>query len=107
MSDLVEFMDSKNVLPITRKFNGCKSVVQFVNKENNIHVLLEEWDSIESHQNYVNFRMNGDETGAAQKHTTFAVGGSEGITIIGNNTNYIYYWRLNNLHILLIKLHNL
>ena len=64
MSDLVAFMDSENVLPVTRKFKGCKSVVQFVNEENNIHVLLEEWDSVESHQKYVNYRMNEDETGA-------------------------------------------
>ena len=91
MSDLVSFMDSENVLPVTRKFKGCKSVVQFVNKENNIHVLLEEWDSVESHQKYVNYRMNEDESGAAQKHITFAAGGAEGLTIIGNNTNYIYY----------------
>ena len=91
MSDLVAFMDSENVLPVTKKFKGCKSVVQFVNEENNIHVLLEEWDSVESHQKYVNYRMNEDETGAAQKHITFAVGGAEGLTIIGNNTNYIYY----------------
>ena len=91
MSDLVAFMDSENVLPVTRKFKGCKNVVQFVNKENNIHVLLEEWDSVESHQKYVNYRMNEDESGAAQKHATFAVGGAEGLTIIGNNTNYIYY----------------
>lgn len=91
MSDLVAFMDSENVLPVTRKFKGCKSVVQFVNEENNIHVLLEEWDSVDSHQKYVNYRMNEDETEAAQKHTTFATGGAEGITIIGNNTNYIYY----------------
>ena len=91
MSDLVAFMDSENVLPVTRKLKGCKSVVQFVNEENNIHVLLEEWDSVESHQKYVNYRMNEDETGAAKKHITFAVGGAEGLTIIGNNTNYIYY----------------
>ena len=91
MSDLVAFMDSENVLPVTRKFKGCKSVVQFVNEENNIHVLLEEWDSVESHQKYVNYRMNEDVTGAAQKHITFAAGGAEGLTIIGNNTNYIYY----------------
>tara|TARA_B100000575_G_scaffold174544_1_gene139913 strand:- start:130 stop:528 length:399 start_codon:yes stop_codon:yes gene_type:complete len=91
MSDLVAFMDSENVLPVTRKFKGCKSVVQFVNEENNIHVLLEEWDSVESHQKYVNYRMNEDETGAAQKHITYAVGGAEGLTIIGNNSNYIYY----------------
>ena len=91
MSDLVSFMDSENVLPVTRKFKGCKSVVQFVNKENNIHVLLEEWDSEQSHQKYVNYRMNEDESGAAQKHITFAAGGAEGLTIIGNNTNYIYY----------------
>tara|TARA_Y100001935_G_scaffold244376_1_gene236746 strand:+ start:351 stop:749 length:399 start_codon:yes stop_codon:yes gene_type:complete len=91
MSDLVKFMDSENVLPVTRKFKGCKSVVQFVNKENNIHVLLEEWDTAESHQKYVNYRMNEDESGAAQKHLTFAEGGAEGLTIIGNNTNYIYY----------------
>ena len=64
MSDLVAFMDSENVLPVTRKFKGCKSVVQFVNDENNIHVLLEEWDSVESHQKYVNYRMIEDETGA-------------------------------------------
>ena len=91
MSDLVAFMDSENVLPVTRKFKGCKSVIQFVNEENNIHVLLEEWDSVESHQKYVNYRINEDETGAAQKHITFAAGGGEGLTIIGNNTNYIYY----------------
>ena len=91
MPDLVAFMDSENVLPVTRKFKGCKSVVQFVNKENNMHVLLEEWDSVESHQKYVNYRMNEDETGAAKKHITFAVGGAEGLTIIGNNTNYMYY----------------
>ena len=91
MSDLVKFMDSENVLPVTRKFKGCKSVVQFVNKENNIHVLLEEWDTAESHQKYVNYRMNEDKSGAAQKHLTFAEGGVEGLTIIGNNTNYIYY----------------
>ena len=91
MSDLVKFMDSENVLPVTRKFKGCKSVVQFVNKENNIHVLLEEWDTSESHQKYVNYRINEDETGAVKKHITFAVGGAEEITIIGNNTNYIYH----------------
>ena len=91
MSDLVKFMDSENVLPVTRKFKGCKSVVQFVNKENNIHVLLEEWDTPESHQKYVNYRMNEDESGAAQQPLTFAEGGVEGLTIIGNNTNYIYY----------------
>ena len=91
MSDLVAFMDSENVLPVTRKFKGCKSVIQFVNEENNIHILLEEWDSVESHQKYVNYRMNEDETGAAKKHITFADGGAEGLTIMGNNTNYIYY----------------
>ena len=91
MPDLVKFMDSENVLPVTRKFNGCKSVIQFVNEKNNIHVLLEEWDSVESHQKYGNFRRNEDKTGTAEKHRTFAVGGSDGITFIGNNTNYIYY----------------
>ena len=91
MSDLVEFMDSENVLPVTRKFKGCKSVIQFVNEENNIHVLLEEWDTVESHQKYVNYRMNEDKTGVEQKHITFAAGGAQGITIIGDNTNYIYY----------------
>ena len=91
MSDLVKFMDSENVLPVTRKFKGCKSVVQFVNKENNIHVLLEEWDTAESHQKYVNYRMNEDKTGTAEKHLTFAIGGREGLTFLVNNTNYIYY----------------
>ena len=91
MSDLVAFMDSENVLPVTRKFKGCKSVVQFVNEENNIHVLLEEWDSVESHQKYVNYFMYEDENEAAQNHITFAAFGAEGLTVIVNNTNYIYY----------------
>ena len=91
MPDLVKFMDSENVLPVTKKFDGCKSVIQFVNEENNIHVLLEEWDSVESHQKYVNYRMNEDNTGAAKKHLTFAIGGAEGLTFLVNNTNYIYY----------------
>ena len=91
MSDLVDFMDSENVLPITKKFKGCNDVVQFVNEENNIHVLLERWDNAESHQNYVKWRMNEDKSGAAAKHVTFAEGGAEGITILGNNSNYIYY----------------
>ena len=58
MPDLVKFMDSENVLPVTRSFDGCKSVIQFVNEENNIHVLLEECDSVGSHKKYVNYRMN-------------------------------------------------
>ena len=58
MPDLVKFMDSENVLPVTRSFDGCKSVIQFVNEENNIHVLLEKFDSVESHKKYVNYRMN-------------------------------------------------
>ena len=29
MPDLVKFMDSENVLPVTRSFDGCKSVIQF------------------------------------------------------------------------------
>ena len=37
-----------------------------------------------------NYRMNEDESGR-HKHLTFAEGGVEGLTIIGNNTNYIYY----------------
>ena len=91
MTDLVNFMDSENVLPVTRSFDGCESVIQFVNEENNIHVIYEEWDSIESHQKYVNYRMNEDKTGAAEKHLTFAIGGREGLTFLVNNTNYIYY----------------
>jgi quinol monooxygenase YgiN len=91
MPDLVKFMDSENVLPVTRSFDGCKSVIQFVNEENNIHVLLEEWDTVESHQKYVNYRMNEDKTGAAEKHLTFAIGGQEGLSFLVNNTNYIYY----------------
>ena len=91
MPDLVKFMDSENVLPVTRSFDGCKSVIQFVNEENNIHVIYEEWDSVESHQKYVNYRMNEDKTGAAEKHLTFANGGPEGLTFLVNNTNYIYY----------------
>lgn len=47
MSDLITFMDSENILPITRNFKGCKSVIQFANKENNIHVLVRRWDSAE------------------------------------------------------------
>ena len=85
---------NKNAIVIitTKVKDGMMSdLVAFMDSENNIHVLLEEWDSIESHQKYVNYRMNEDETGAAQKHITFAAGGAEGLTIIGNNTNYIYY----------------
>ena len=48
MSELVTFMDSENVLTITRNFKGCRSVVQFAKKENNIHVLVESWDTSES-----------------------------------------------------------
>ncbi len=91
MPDLVKFMDSENVLPVTRSFDGCKSVIQFVNEENNIHVIYEEWDSIESNKKYIKYRMNEDKTGTLQKHLTYALGGAEGITILVNNTNYIYY----------------
>ena len=91
MPDLVKFMDSENVLPVTRSFDGCKSVIQFVNEENNIHVIYEEWDSVESNQKYINYRMNEDKTGTVEKHLTFANGGTEGITFLVNNTNYIYY----------------
>ena len=71
MSDLITFMDSENILPITRNFKGCKSVIQFANKENNIHVSVERWDSAESHQKYIDFRINKDKSGAAEKHLTF------------------------------------
>ena len=91
MSDLVDFMDSENVLPTTRKFKGCNDVVQFINVENNVHVLLERWDNAESHQNYVKWRMNEDKSGTLAKHLTFAEGGMEGLTVLGNNSNYVYY----------------
>ena len=58
MPNLVKFMESENVLPVTRDFYSSKSVIQFVNEENNIHVLLEKFDSVESHKKYVNYRMN-------------------------------------------------
>ena len=35
--------------------------------------------------------MNEDKSGAAAKHVTFAEGGAEGITVLGNNSNYVYY----------------
>ncbi len=35
--------------------------------------------------------MYEDENEAAQNHITFAACGAEGLTVIVNNTNYIYY----------------
>ena len=79
MSALIKFMDVEYVLLVTRNFRDCKSVVQFSNEKNNVHVILEESDSAESHQKYCNFRMEVDKSETKEKHRKLGIGGVEGI----------------------------
>ena len=45
-------------LPNVRNFEGCLSVDVLFDEENREMLLEEQWESIEHHQNYINFISN-------------------------------------------------
>ncbi len=55
----------KNALPETRVYEGCESVIASVRQDDpNTIVLVESWDSRESHEKYMAYRT---ETGMMEQ----------------------------------------
>lgn len=65
-------------LPETRRFDGCRSVEVLLDEERSAVVMVEEWDSHEHYDRYLQWRY---ESGIPAEVAETIVGGPEGMVI--------------------------
>ena len=72
----------KDALPDTRSFDGCISVVTYIEDASNTIHLIEDWESLEHQAKYLNWRV---ETGLLDILEPLLEGGASGLkaTICG------------------------
>ena len=84
-------MDTEAGLKTTRNYDGCTHLEAFFNEETNKFFIIEHWDSFESYQTYLDWRLNEDPSKIAQKVSSHLVGGSSGLVPHTNNIAYKFY----------------
>ena len=89
--EVQDLLDSKDGLPTTRAYEGCSHLEAFFNEETNKFFIIEHWDSFESYQTYLDWRLNEDPSKIAQKVSSHLVGGSSGLVPHTNNIAYKFY----------------
>ncbi len=89
--EVKDLLDSKDGLPTTRAYEGCSHLEAFFNEETNKFFIIEHWDSFESYQTYLDWRLNEDPSKIAQKVSSHLVGGSNGLVPHTNNIAYKFY----------------
>jgi len=68
----------KEALPETRKFDGCRSVEVLVDRDRLTVLMIEEWDSHEHYDRYLQWRY---EQGMPSEIVDSIEGGAEGMVL--------------------------
>ena len=71
MADL--FVD---LLPVTRSFQGCRSIAVYYEERTQTFTLLEDWDSLKEYEAYLSFR---EDTGIQTQLDPLLDGGWAGV----------------------------
>ena len=67
----------EDALPVTRSFQGCRSVAVYYEERTLTFTLLEDWDSLQEYEAYLAFR---EDTGIATQLEPILDGGWGGVT---------------------------
>tara|TARA_A100001011_G_scaffold64900_2_gene65663 strand:- start:302 stop:1090 length:789 start_codon:yes stop_codon:yes gene_type:complete len=84
-------IDSEAGLKTTRNYKGCISVEATYNEASNMYFIIENWESAELYQEYLNWRLNEDTSGLVSKIAPLLVGGQSGMSVYNPNTRYRFY----------------
>lgn len=92
MYDKVQaLLDSKDGLSLTRNYKGCTYLEATYNEESRMYFIIENWESPEMYNDYLNWRMTEDPSKIVAKITPYLVGGQAGLKIYNPNSNYKMY----------------
>ena len=69
----------RRALPDTRSFDGCLSVITFIEESTNTIHLIEDWESLNHQAAYLNWRV---ETGLLDNLDLFLEGGASAIKVV-------------------------
>tara|TARA_B100001175_G_scaffold281604_1_gene260101 strand:- start:14151 stop:14942 length:792 start_codon:yes stop_codon:yes gene_type:complete len=86
-----ELMDSESGLIVTRNYDGCNHLEAFYNEESETYVICGYWDSYEKYDAYRDWRFNIEEPNFADKVMKLVDGGTNGVKVYLNNSNYNFY----------------
>ena len=75
----------------TRNYKGCTSLEAAYNEATNMYFIIENWESPELYQEYLNWRMTEDPSGLVSKVTPLLVGGEAGLNVYNPNSLYKFY----------------
>jgi len=84
-------MESEAGLKTTRNYKGCTSLEATYNEASNMYFIIENWESPELYQEYLNWRMTEDPSGLVSKVTPLLVGGEAGLNVYNPNSLYKFY----------------
>ena len=86
-----ELMDSEGGLSVTRNYDGCSHLETFYNEESSTYFIIENWESAELYQEYLNWRLTEDPSGLVSDIVPLLVGGESGMKVYNPNTRYKFY----------------
>jgi quinol monooxygenase YgiN len=66
----------EDALPVTRSFQGCRSIAVYYEERTLTFTLLEDWDSLEEYEAYLSFR---EDTGIQTQLDPLLDGGWAGV----------------------------
>ena len=84
-------IDSEAGVKTTRNYKRCLSLETSYNEATNMYFIIENWESAELYQEYLNWRMTEDPSGLVSKIVPLLVGGQSGMTVYNPNTRYKFY----------------
>lgn len=90
-NEVQALMDSDSGLSITRNYDGCTLVEVTYNEASGIYFIVENWESSEQYQKYLNWRMTEDASGLVGKVMPLLVGEQSGFKVYDPNSNYKFY----------------
>ena len=84
-------IDSDAGVKATRNYKGCLSLETSYNEESNMYFIIENWESAELYQEYLNWRLTEDPSGLVSDIVPLLVGGESGMKVYNPNTRYKFY----------------
>ncbi len=86
---VLDILNSEGGLPTTRAYDGCISLEMVFNEDSNTFHIIENWESFEKYQVYLNWRQTKDTV--IGKMVPYLEGGEKGLKISQPNTGYQSY----------------
>jgi len=84
-------IDSEAGVKLTRNYKGCISLETSYNEDSNMYFIIENWESAELYQEYLNWRLTKDPSGLVSDIVPLLVGGESGMKVYNPNTRYKFY----------------